>query len=216
MGFSPSMFVEQVNVLFKNSPYVNFASVFCVLLITLIFWKIQPSQVLFQWMALNLILFACRILVGQNFRKRQTGVREAPFWYLIFVVSSFVSGMLWGALPIIYHSQTILSFQQSLMVNSIAVIFIIALVAGAVIIHAMNKIAMLSFSMPAIFTSSLYLLSLDSQYFALLAVLLLVFFSFLYALQVHFDQRINQIFWRDEMNMISNYDTDDKTIPENW
>lgn len=203
MGFSPSMFLRQVSILHRHSPYSFVSSLIAAILIATIFWSIKPSELLVNWLTACCFLFAIRYFIYWKFQQNGLSVTNASMWFALFIGASFFSGILWGSLGIIYHSELVLSFQEAMMINSITVIFLVALVSGAIIIHAMNMVIMLSFTIPAVLPYAFYLLNLDIQFFNLLGVLLLLFFAFLYALQVRFDRRIHELFWRDELNAIS-------------
>ncbi len=209
MGFSPSMFLQQVNVLYKHSPYTFFTSYFAAIIISLIFWRIQASPVILFWIAAYSALFLFRYISYRKFFQTNPSVTHASSWFTLFVTGSFLSGVFWSSLGILYHTEVILSFQQSLMINSIAVLFIVALISGAIIVHAMNVFVMLSFTVPAVFPYSFYLMSQESQFFSLLGILLMMFFAFLFILQVRFEGRIREIFWRDEINMLSCLEKED-------
>ncbi|HEB83193.1 MAG TPA: hybrid sensor histidine kinase/response regulator [Gammaproteobacteria bacterium] len=92
--------IEQVNALFKQSPFLFLGLLSAILIIVFYFWDSSIShRGLLFWLFANLSLLGLRVIMIRRFHRikpKKTAVK----WGYLFSFSAMLSGMLWGSFPV--------------------------------------------------------------------------------------------------------------------
>ena len=91
--------IEQVNTLFRQSPFLFFGLLSAIIIVGVYFWGLVDHQGLLIWLSANLLLLLFRVLMIRHYhriRPEETAVR----WGYLFTFTSFISGIFWGSFAI--------------------------------------------------------------------------------------------------------------------
>lgn len=136
---------EQVRALYQQSPFLFFGIVFVMIVVVAFFWERAERDVLLIWLAANMVLTAARVVMVKSFQRRQPEAGNMLRWGLAFAASSTLSGMLWGAIAVLF-----------LQTSEIETVLLVAIVLAGM---AAGSLVPLSAFMPAYYGFAICALS---------------------------------------------------------
>lgn len=158
------------------------ASALCGLL-----WDVSAHAVLLTWLTLvaGLTLLRYRVLW---LYQCNPGVFGPPGqWLNVFALSAFLSGLLWGAAPVLIVPHQADRLVEFTLYNGLVMLVVCGLVAGATVAYAVSLRVLFCFTVPALLPPGLFLIALGDRYNGALGGLVLLYFVFISvaALRMH-------------------------------
>ncbi len=125
-SLSQQVKVEQVRLLYNQSPYMFITVLATAVIVTAYFWDKVPHIPLSIWLGSQFLLTLARVVLVLKFREKEQflGPENATRWGNGFAFSSGISGLLWGttALIVLYtgsmESVVIIGVLLTIMVSA--------------------------------------------------------------------------------------------------
>ncbi|MEX2524672.1 MAG: hypothetical protein WD750_06920 [Gammaproteobacteria bacterium] len=179
------LLINQYRILYNQSIITFLFPVLTSIALCFILWPVSGHFYLLLWTSIVIVFSVIRYALIWKLNQRRVTVENAAKWLDFFTFNVFVSGAIWGTAPIIlipYRPDALLNFT---LYNSLTMIIICGLVAGAVISYSVSKWVLFFYAFPALFPPAVYLISLGDKYnsalggFVLLYLLFITISSFL-------------------------------------
>ena len=144
------LFFEQVKLLYKNAPIALIGIVVSVIVITfwLIFFVSIDLVIIILWSTSIILVTAARFILVKKYNKSSKKPEDAPKWCRTYVITIFVSGLLWGSASIfllpgetVIHQVFIVFFIGGLATGSVGTYSSIAWASPAFVIPAFSPVA---------------------------------------------------------------------------
>lgn len=100
---------EQVRLLYQAIPYSLFATLLISTFFTIVFWDSSvPHQYLVAWLVSVVVISVVRVLLCWQYRKQViTGHARSQFYERNFLIGTFFSALMWGAVPVFLYPDEI-------------------------------------------------------------------------------------------------------------
>jgi len=177
---------QKADVLFKQSSVTLGAAAVAAILISSIFWQLADKIIIGTWLISYLGLCTLRYYLVYQHLKCETGEKEYRRQFYSFSIGSLVSGIFWGGYCIYLLSIS------SIIFTSIIILTLCGLIAGTVSTYAVSIPVFFSFSLPAIFPTSVFLLLIEDPLMNFFGIGLLIFYSFIAIIAVKQNKMIMQ------------------------
>lgn len=172
---------NQIQVLYSQSVITFLFPLLAAPAICFILWNISQRRTLIMWTATVMVYSLLRFLIIWKYSRNKLAPDSVAFWHDLFTGSVFLSGILWGMAPIIlvpYEPARIIEFT---LYNSLTILTICGLVAGAVVGYSISKWVLFFYSFPALVPPAFYLISLGDKYNSALGGFIVLYFIFITA-----------------------------------
>lgn len=172
---------SQVRILYSQSTVTFLFPLLASAAVCLLLREISPRPVLLGWGSLVMLYSAGRYGLLWHYRSAEPDGDDFESWHTLFALSVFLSGMLWGAAPILlipYEPARLIEFT---LYNGLIMLIISGLVAGAVIAYGVSIRVLLCYVVPALLPPALYLIHLGDKYNSALGGFVLLYFLFIAA-----------------------------------
>lgn len=117
---------EQVRMFYQQLPVATALSVLAAVVLTAILWTVVNQSALITWAAIMLALQGFRAWFFLPFRVRGIADEDYASWGRHLVIATTFSGLMWGAVSVMFFSASSDEYQTSM----IAMIFAVAAVGG--------------------------------------------------------------------------------------
>lgn len=153
-------------------------------------WSLAPRGALLAWLALVLALTAVRFAMLARVRGRPA-TAPAGEWLNLFAVSAGLSGLLWGAAPMLLVSRQPDRLVEDTLHGGLVMMVVCGLVAGATVAYAATLRVLFAFTVPALVPPGFYFISLGDRFSGGLGgfVLLYLVFISVAGLRMHWQLR---------------------------
>ena len=160
---------EQIRALYQQSPFLFFGIVFVMGVVTVFFWERAEREILLTWLAANIVLTLARVVLVKRFQRQQPQEEKLQRWGLLFALSSTLSGMLWGAIAIL--------FLQADQIETVLLVAIVltGMAAGSLVPLSAFMPAYYGFALCALSPLAYVLLGDDSNVLVFIGYLVLAF-----------------------------------------
>ena len=135
---------EQIRLIYNQGTFLVAGATTCAVVLTLFLWTHAPQTSLFYWLAAVGVSTGVRLWCIYAYLQSDQGTREKPFWGRLYWVGTLISGLVWGAWPLMFYSN--FSAEYLFLVST--------LFAGMVAVNAVST----SIYLPAFFAFSTPLL----------------------------------------------------------
>ncbi len=135
-------FREKVDLLFKNQKLGYAATLVNGLILSFIHWNAANRTMIVSWMTAQIITIVFRMAINWQYLKR--GCKNPVSCYRVFLVGTFISGLVWGLAGIFLHPE------NSLVLQMLTIFTIGGMVAGASAVYAPSISAFYTFSIPSL------------------------------------------------------------------
>jgi len=172
---------SQIQILYNQSVITFLFPIVAAPAVCLLLWDITNQGRLLTWASVVIIYSLARYLIIWKQRREPVTPENANKWLDIFTASVFFSGILWGASTILlvpYEQERIIEFT---IYNSLVMLIVCGLVAGAVVGYAVSKRVILFYAFPALVPPGVYLIILGDRYNSTLGGFVLLYFIFITA-----------------------------------
>jgi len=173
------LLIQQCRVLFAQSRLTFSFPVMAAVALCFILWPVSEKSFLLIWAGIVILFSASRYIFLWRFNRCQLNPNEAAKWLDFFSLNVFISGAIWGSGPVIlipYEAEHLIDFT---LYNSLTMIIICGLVAGAVISYSISKWVLFFYAFPALFPPAIYLISLGDKYNSALGGFVLLYLLFI-------------------------------------
>lgn len=170
---------NQLHILYSQSTITFFFPVLAALCLGIVLWDIATRQILYIWGAVVISHALLRYSLLWQYWHTDIRPDNASSWLTLFILAAITSGIIWGTAGIIlipYDTGKIIQFT---MYNSLTILIICGLVAGAVISYSVNMWVLFSYSFPALVPPAFYLISLGDNINSALGGFILLFYLFI-------------------------------------
>lgn len=160
--------MRSTDLLFKKLPQVINTISLIPVIVAIAFWDKVEHWIVLSWLSMSLLVVLFRYYLAWQYSRLPATHNQYVLWQRWFVISSLVSGLIWGLAGVFFFDETA-GIHMVLLFGAI-----IGLSAGCVVIASYTFSAYLAFAVPAIGIGALHLL-LRKDYDAIaLGILLLV------------------------------------------
>lgn len=142
--FDTDIECQQVALIYKQAPVAIVAAFILSLLVTAGLWPVAVHEHLLLWLAVQAVQTMVRLFLVVRYHKAVEEQRQRPVWMLLFFVGTFVAGVAWGCLGLIF------SFSWPVEYQTLALMSLAGVVAGAISSYAVNLTVYVAFLVPAI------------------------------------------------------------------
>ncbi len=172
---------SQIQILYNQSIITFLFPIVAAPAVCLLLWNISNQGRLLAWASVVVLYSLARYLIIWKQRREPVTPENANKWLDIFTASVFFSGILWGASTILlvpYEQDRLIEFT---IYNSLVMLIVCGLVAGAVVGYAVSKRVILFYAFPALVPPGVYLIILGDRYNSTLGGFVLLYFIFITA-----------------------------------
>ena len=170
---------NQIHILYSQSTITFFFPVLAALCLGIVLWDVATRQILYIWGAVVISHELLRYSLLWQYWHADISPDNASSWLKLFILAAITSGIIWGTAGIIlvpYDTGKIIQFT---MYNSLTILIICGLVAGAVISYSVNMWVLFSYSFPTLVPPAFYLISLGDNFNSALGGFILLFYFFI-------------------------------------
>ena len=177
----------QVQILYSQSTVTFLFPMLASAAICFLLWEISPRPVLLGWGVLVMLYSTGRYATLRHYRSAGPARDDFESWHRLFALGVFMSGVLWGAAPIILIPYEPAHLVEFTLYNGLIMIIVSGLVAGAVTAYGVSIRVLLCFVVPALLPPAMYLIHQGDKYNSALGGFVLLYFVFIVAssLRVH-------------------------------
>lgn len=177
---------KQIQALYGHSYITYFATYFGAVLAYWLFKDITPDIIINTWFIGFTVFICIRVILTWQFKKREH-IDDSETWLIVFLITSAISGTMWGLTGFIFIPKDSLSLLESVLHHGILLLFVATLIAGSIITYSASKSVYLSFSIPAIVPQCLMLIAQGDKYHSFLGgvVLVYAFIMFVISIYIH-------------------------------
>lgn len=175
---------KQIERLYEHSYLSLIATLFAAVLVSWLFVDVADKQVLITWFSIFTCVTVIRIFLSWYFLNHAH--ENIDSWLLVFIVSSLVSGTLWGLTGFIFIREGSLILLDSVLYHGLLLLFITALIAGSIVTYSGSRLVYLSFSIPAVVPQCFLLISYGDKYHSFLGGVVLAYACVMFVISVYF------------------------------
>ena len=170
---------SQVEILYSQSTITFIFPVIFAGLISVVIWDYAHQDRLLAWLSVVVIYAFVRYFILWCYTKDERTAENNQKWLHRFSLVAGLSGLMWGAAGIIlipYSPQDMVEFT---LYNSLTMLTVCGLVAGAVATYSISMTTSLCYTAPALIPPALYMISLGDKYNSSLGGFILLYFCFI-------------------------------------
>lgn len=189
------LLINQCRILYNQSLITFLFPILAAAALCFALWSVSDHRYLLLWAGIVVAYSAGRYIFIWKLDHLRFTADNAARWLDFFAVNVFISGGIWGTAPVVlipYRPESLLDFT---LYNSLTMIIICGLVAGAVISYSVSKWVLFYYAFPALFPPAIYLISLGDKYNSALGGFVLLYLIFItlssFRLYNQFHQYIN-------------------------
>lgn len=176
-----SILLDQVDDLYSNLGYANWAAIFISFFLVWILWSVAPRGILLYWESCILSISIAGLVASALYKRSVINEHNVRFWLNVYIAGVLLAGITWGLLLLF-----VVPVEKT--VYLLASIFMLAgLVTGSAASLSSLKFGFAFFSVPAILPGALYLIYLNQTVSYVIGCALFVFLVFIvfFALHIH-------------------------------
>lgn len=99
---SPNVYAEQVRLLYKQGILIQSLGLITAFLAVAAFFPVADHTVLLLWLGAMILVTGIRLLIAYRFKQRNPDRSEIAGWGKTYMAGTFLSGMLWGSLALLF------------------------------------------------------------------------------------------------------------------
>lgn len=176
--------IKQVERLYEHSYLSLIATLFAAVLVYWLFEPITDRSVLVTWVSIFICVTMFRLFLSWYFLNHEH--KNIDTWLLFFIVTSLVSGTLWGLTGFIFIKEGNLILLDSVLYHGLLLLVITALITGSILTYSVSRLVYLSFSVPAVVPQCFLLISYGDKYHSFLGGVVLAYAIVMFVISVYF------------------------------
>ncbi len=180
---------KQIKRLYDQSYVSYIATYFVAVLAYWLFKDIAPEKIINTWFIIFSLFTTARFILTWRFKQGKNQEYD-DIWFMLFLISTAISGTLWGLTGFLFIPDETLSLLDSVLNHGILLLFIASLIGGSIITYSASKMVYMSFSIPAIVPQCLMLIAQGNKYHSFLGGIVLAYACIMFVISVY----INRVF----------------------
>ena len=185
---------QQLSLLHGALPAALIANLVITVTVLLVIWPVAAGWPLAIWAALAALITAGRAALYRRWPRSGIPAPEAPRWRRLATLGSFLSGLVWGALPLLLGPAAPLEHQMFLGV------VLAGLGAGALAALGTCTPVFRAFALPALLPFALLMLGGEGPMRRAMGILALLFLGSLIVIARKLERAVLQLFQLQETN----------------
>ena len=173
--------LNQIRILYTQSSLALLFPVIAAAALCYILWPVAGHLLLSAWTGIVIVYSITRYFFLKRYSRQPLTRANTGKWLDLFTGSAFVSGMLWGQAAIILVPYEPARLVEFTLYNSLVLIIICGMVAGAVVCYSVCKRVLFFYAVPALAPPAFYLISLGDKYNSSLGGFVLLYLIFVSA-----------------------------------
>lgn len=181
LSISNRLFADQVHQQFAHTVFGSVATLINSIILVFILWADVPRTSLLIWLLFACLVSACRLLLHRAYHKSTNRSANPEKWNAWFLITLFLSGVLWG-------SSSIFMFLSDSIGHQAFIAFVVGgMVAGAVSSFTAVLSAFFIFSIPSLLPICIGFFLLGSKMHLAMGSMILLFLAIicLVAIRMH-------------------------------
>jgi diguanylate cyclase (GGDEF)-like protein len=166
---------EQVRLLYAQGFIIQMVGIVASFVVLAIYWNVIEHTKLFTWLSASVLIYIVRLLYVKQFSKVYSTEFDIKKWKNIYVISTFISGVVWGSLALFLDASWNASHQITLF------IIYVGITAAAFNTNSSVFVSYLAFYIPPILMLVYALLQKSSGLPYELAFLIIIYMMLMYA-----------------------------------
>ncbi len=175
--------------LYRNSYLSYVATAVGALLVVWLLYRVAPSNMLFIWFSLFLLLTVARCVLTFFYQKQRTS-KNCERWLSLFLVGAFISGLFWGVTGFLLIPSHSLPLIDSVMYHGMLLLFIGVLIAASVITYSVSRSAYFCFALPAVVPQCLMLVYKGDNYHSFLGGFMLAYALVVFVVSIYVNRML--------------------------
>ena len=94
---------EQIRLIYNHATLLASSSTVCAVVLTSFLWRQLPQSLLLYWMVVVVAVSAIRLWCVYAYLKADQLSRERTVWGTIMWLGALISGIIWGAWPLLFY-----------------------------------------------------------------------------------------------------------------
>jgi diguanylate cyclase (GGDEF)-like protein/PAS domain S-box-containing protein len=150
--FESDIETQQVELIYQQAPVSIIGALILTVLVVIGLWPVAGHQALQFWFAAHVVQSLTRLILVALYRRSSDETRQRPVWMILFFAGTFVSGVVWGCIGLIFD------FAWPVEYQTLALISLAGVLAGAISAYAVNLTVYIAFMVPAILIPAQFML----------------------------------------------------------
>ncbi len=163
------------HILYSQSRLTFIYPVISALALCALLWEISAPVTLLIWLSLVVTLTLARFWMLREFQRDQGTFGPLGNWLNVFALSALLSGLMWGAAPMIIVPHALDRLVEFTLLNGLVILVVCGLAAGATVAYAASLRVLFSYLVPALLLPAVYLISLGDRYNSVMGGFVLLF-----------------------------------------
>ena len=174
---------RKIGILFNESGVTLGISAIVAILISATFWP-MADKIISPWLIGYLGLCTLYYYLVYRYQQSKPEKKEYRYYFYSFSLISMISGVLWGGLCIYLLSISSIAF------SLIIILTLCVLVAATIPTYALAMPIFFTYTIPAIFPTSVFLMLAEDPLLSLFGIVLLIFYIFIVITTVKLNKMI--------------------------
>ncbi|MEZ5542196.1 MAG: EAL domain-containing protein [Pseudomonadota bacterium] len=167
--FDTEIEAQQLELIYTQAPVAIGVAFMLSLLVTGSLWPVAHHAHLLLWLGAQLVQTVLRVLLVMRYRQASRESRLGSRWSLLFFAGTFIAGITWGCIGLIY------SFTWPVEYQTLTLMCLAGILAGAISSYAVNLSIYAAFMVPAILIPAQSMLVYSSKLQSNLGLMLMLF-----------------------------------------
>jgi PAS domain S-box-containing protein len=168
----PTMQRRITDILFDQVKVALLTNVLAGFLYTTIMLSVIPQATIFTWLSVLIVFAILRCTLVYRYLISTDEFKKSNWWFILFIISTIFMASIWG-------STIFLLPENETIYETLTILFLCALSAGAVATLSISKLAVMTFMIPVLIPGTIALSLSDSYICNVLSITMAIYFGFL-------------------------------------
>jgi diguanylate cyclase (GGDEF)-like protein/PAS domain S-box-containing protein len=150
--FDNDLETQQVELIYRQAPVAILTAWLLSAVVAAGLWSVAGHDSLVYWLVAQTLQTMSRLLLIWRYRQASEEVRKRPVWMLYFFIGTFIAGVTWGCIGVLF------SFGWPVEYQMLTLITLAGVLAGAVSSYAVNMTVFVAFMVPAMLIPAQFML----------------------------------------------------------
>lgn len=184
----------RAHLLYSQSLVTFTFPVFAAIALGAVLWDLAPRHVLLGWVGTVILYSLARYGLLWRYRWAAAGAEMDQDWLNLFAMSALISGVLWGAAPILLVPYQAAGLVEFTLHNGLILLVVCGLAGGAAVAYAASLRVVFFYIVPALVSPAFYLISLGDRYNSALGGFVLLYFVFVTTAAIRMHHQLRRHF----------------------
>lgn len=181
---SPAIKSEQVRLLYQQGSAIQLLGILTAIIAVALFWNVADRDELLLWLFTMVLVSIVRLTFNVRFSSLSGGDFDAERWGNIYILGTFLSGVVWGCLALFYEPTWPVPHQVILFVIYTGII------GGAFNTNSSVFLAFPAFYLPPVASLMYVMLEQTGEGYIELAMLFAIYIALMHTSSVRFYNRL--------------------------